>query len=76
MYTLMSFFTPVFNSSLRLILDTPSMKDDNSVNFFNHLRKDFLRPYGLVHDALAYKDSTLMRRLNSYSCKFFLRPQF
>ena len=76
MYTLIYFFATVFNSSLYLILDTPSKKDDTSVNFFNHFRKDFLRPHNLVHDALVYEDSTLIRRLNRYNCKFFIRPQF
>ena len=75
MYTLIYFFTAAFSSSLCLILDT-SKKEDNSVNYFNHFRTDFPRPYGVVHDALAYDDSTISRRLNSYNCEFDLRPHF
>ena len=59
---------------LLLILDTPKKKED-SVTYFNHFRKDFIRPYGLAHDAMSFEDSTLKRRLNSINCEFYLRPQ-
>ena len=59
---------------LLLILDTPKKKED-SVTFFNHFRKDFIRPYGLAYDAMSFEDSTLKQRLNNINCEFYLRPQ-
>ena len=51
MHTLICWYATVFNSYCHLILDTGRKKDDTSVNYFNHFRKDFRRPYGLAHDA-------------------------
>lgn len=62
-----------------LILDTPkssgNRKEDTSVQYYNHFRKDFLRPYGLAHEESSFDDATITRRLNSYNCEFYLRPQ-
>ena len=59
---------------VKLILDTPK-KTENSVSYFNHFRKDFIRPYGLAHDAQSFDEATLTRRLNNFNCEFFTRPQ-
>ena len=62
-----------------LILDTPkssgNRKEDKSVQYYNHFRKDFLRPYGLAHEESSFEDATITRRLNSYNCEFYLRPE-
>ena len=62
-----------------LILDTPkssgNRKEDKSVQYYNHFRKDFLRPYRLAHEESSFEDATITRRLNSYNCEFYLRPQ-
>ena len=63
------------NFSLFHILDTPKNKEDNSVSCLNHFREDFVKPYGLAHDAVTYDDATLPRRLNTYNSKFYLRSQ-
>ena len=67
------------NSRSFLILDTPkssgNRKEDKSVQYYNHFRKDFLRPYGLAHEESSFDDATITRRLNSYNCEFYLRPQ-
>ena len=75
MYILTCFFISVSNFSLYHIVDTPSNKEDNSIGYFNHFRKGFFKTYGLAHHPLAYDDTTLYRRLNTYSCEFYLRPQ-
>ena len=59
---------------LLLILDTPKKKED-FITFFNQVRKDFIRPYGLPHDAMSFEESTLKRRLSNINCEFYLRPQ-
>ena len=59
---------------LLLILDTPKKKED-FVTFFNQVRKDFIRPYGLPHDAMSFEEPTLKRRLSNINCEFYLRPQ-
>ena len=59
---------------VKLILDTPKKKKD-SVAYFNHFRKDFIRPYGLVHHAQIFDAVTLSQRLNNFNCEFFIRPQ-
>ena len=58
---------------VKLILDTPK-KTENSVPYFNHFRKDFIRPYGLAHDAQSFDEATPTRRLNNFNCGFFTRP--
>ena len=67
------------NLSKLLILDTPKSianeKEEKSIQYFNHFRKDFLKPYGLAHDESSFDARTITRRLNSYNCEFFLRPQ-
>ena len=50
-------------------------KKDDGVSYYNHFRKDFIRPYGLAHDEQSYDDATLTRRLNNWNCEFFNRPQ-
>ena len=45
------------------------------MQFFNHFRKDFIRPYGLAHDENSFEHKILMRRLNSWNYKFYLHPQ-
>ena len=59
---------------VKLILDTPKKKKD-SVAYFNHFRKDFIRPYGLVHHAQIFDAVTLSQRLNNFNCEFFILPQ-
>ena len=59
---------------VKLILDTPKKKED-SVGYFNHFRKDFIRPYGLAHDVQSFDEVTLTRTLNNFNCEFFTRPQ-
>ena len=59
---------------VKLILDTPKKKED-SVAYFNHFRKDFIRPYGLAHDAQSFDAVALSQRLNNFNCEFFIRPQ-
>ena len=44
------------------------------VGFFNHFRKDFIRPYGLAHDSQSFEAVTLSRRLNNFNCEFFTGP--
>ena len=62
-----------------LILDTPkssgNRKEDKSVQYYNHFRKDVLHPYGLAHEESSFEDATITRRLNSYNCEFYLRPE-
>ena len=41
--------------------------------FFNHFRKDFIRPCCLVHNETAFNPAS--RRLNNINCEFYLRPQ-
>ena len=55
-------------------LDTPERKEENGVVYFNHFRKDFIRPYDLAHDE-KYDAATLTRRLNNFNCEFYARPQ-
>ena len=45
------------------------------MGYFNHFRKDFIRPYGLAHDDNSFDSATLSRRLNNFNCEFYLRPQ-
>ena len=56
-------------------LDTPRKRKDSGAKFFNHFRKDFIRPYGLAHDQSSFDPATLSRRLNNINCEFFMRPQ-
>ena len=58
-----------------IILDTPRKREDSGVSFFNHFRKDFIRPYGLAHNENTFDPATLSRRLNNINCEFYLRPQ-
>ena len=58
-----------------IILDTPRKRKDSGVSFFNHFRKDFIRPYGLAHNENTFDPATLSRRLNNINCEFYLRPQ-
>ena len=44
------------------------------VNFYQHFRKDFIRPYGLAHSEDAFHDATIARRLKTINCEFLLRP--
>ena len=54
-------------------LDTPK-KNQGGVNYYQHLRKDFIKPYGLAHGEGSFKDTTLVNRLKSFNYEFFLRP--
>ena len=54
-------------------LDTPK-KDQDGVNYYQHFRKDYIKPYGLAYGEDSFKDTTLVNRLKSFNCKFFLRP--
>ena len=58
-----------------IILDTPRKREDSGVSFFNHFRKDFIRPYGLAHNENTFDPATLSRRSNNINCEFYLRPQ-
>ena len=73
--TAIHFYTINFKSFLFQTLDTPTKKEGDSVNFFKHFSKDFLRLYGLAHDPSAYEDLTIKQRLNSYNGEFLLQPQ-
>ena len=55
------------------VIDTPK-KSDGGVNYYQHFRKDFIRPYGLAHSADAFDDTTLAKRLKPINCEFMLRP--
>ena len=44
------------------------------MNYYQHFRKDFIRPYGLAYSADAFDDTTLSRRLKTINCKFMLSP--
>ena len=50
-------------------------KKDVGENFFNHFRKDFIRPYGLAHDESSFHPATLSCRLNNINWEFVLRTQ-
>ena len=54
------------------VIDTPK-KNDGGVNFYQHFRKDFIRPYGLAHSEDAFHDATIARRLKTINCEFLLR---
>ena len=54
-------------------LDTPK-KNQGGVNYYQHFRKDFIRPYGLTHGEDSFKDTTLANRLKTFNCEFLLRP--
>ena len=58
-----------------MILDTPRKREESDVPFFNHFRKDFIRPYGLAHNEASFDPATLSPRLNNINCEFYLRPQ-
>lgn len=58
-----------------VFLDIPGKREDSAVSYFNHFRKDFIRPYWLVHDQSSFDARTLSHRLNNINCEFFLRPQ-
>ena len=74
-YCLRSFFNYIIcYFFVKLILDTPK-KNEDSVTYFNHFRKDFIRPYGLAHNDQSFEAATLSRRLNNINCEFFTRPQ-
>ena len=45
------------------------------MQYYNHFRKDFQRPYCLAHDQTSFDAATISRRLNNYNCEFHLRPQ-
>ena len=49
-------------------LDTPK-KSQTGVNYYQHFRKGFFRPYGLAHT-----DSTIAKRLKAFNCEFLVRP--
>ena len=50
-------------------------KKEDSVGVFNHFKNDFIRAYGLAHDAQLFETSTLSGRLNNFDCEFYIRPQ-
>ena len=54
-------------------LDTPK-KNQGGVNFYQHFRKDYVRPYGLTHAEDSFQDTTVANRLKSFNCEFLLRP--
>ena len=58
---------------IAIILDTPRKREESGVSFFNHFRKDFICPYGLVHNQTVFDPAS--RRLNNINCEFHLRPQ-
>ena len=58
---------------LYCFLDTPK-KSQGGVNYYQHFRKDCIKPYGLAHSGDSFKDTTLVNRLKSFNCEFFLRP--
>ena len=58
---------------LYCFLDTPK-KNQGGLNYYQHFRKDFIKPYGLAHSGDSFKDTTLVNRLKSFNCEFFLRP--
>ena len=58
-----------------VFLDTPRKREDSGVSYFNHFKKDFIRPYGLAHDESSFDAATLSRRLNNTNCEFFRRLQ-
>ena len=49
-------------------------KNEGGVGYYQHFRKDFIRPYGLAHNNHTFQDATLARRLKSINCKFMVRP--
>lgn len=65
--------------SSSLISDKPrnpaSKNDDSGVNYFYHFRKDFLKPYGLAHDADSFNEESFSHRLNTINCEYVVRPQ-
>lgn len=54
-------------------LDSPK-KNQGGVNYYQHFRKDFIKPHGLAHGKDSFKDTTLVNRLKSFNWKFFHRP--
>ena len=54
-------------------LDTPR-KSQTGVNYYQHFRKYFIRPYGLAHTEDGFKDSTIAKRLKAFTCEFLVRP--
>ena len=49
-------------------------KNEGGVGYYQHFRKDFIRPYGLAHNNHTFQDATLARRLKSINCEFMVRP--
>ena len=45
------------------------------ISYFYHFRKDFLKPYGLAHDADNFSDDNFHRRINTITCEYVVRPQ-
>ena len=59
---------------VKLILHIPN-KEEDSVAYFNHFRKDFIQAYGLARKTQSFDAVTLSQRLNNFNCEFFIRPQ-
>ena len=57
-----------------LLLFRHTQKNQGGVNYYQHFRKDFIKSYGLAHSGDSFKDTTLVNRLKSFNCEFFLRP--
>ena len=54
---------------------TSKKTEENIVGYFNHFRKDCIRPYELAQNDHSFDSAILSRRLNNFNCEFYLWPQ-
>ena len=57
------------------MLNTPRKREESGISFFNHFRKDFIRPCGLAHNVTVFDPTIFSRRLNNINCELYVRPQ-
>ena len=69
MFTVTLYYRNVF----LLFSDAPK-KNQGGVKYYQHFRKDFIKPYGLAHAEESFQDTTLANRLKSFNREFLLRP--
>ena len=55
---------------ISLIFHLTQTKNDDS-----QFRKEFIKPYGLAHDADSFSDGSFHRRINTVNWEYVVRPQ-